>query len=143
MTTRFKEYWSSMRSWVRCWITHAYFAGMIFFFFAWVVGIGVIEIGIILGLLAALVIEPILETMNQGNRARDIAVIFKFRLAGSVLLAVGICVLLSYMRNIFGAVFFEFDYEPISFGILYGGVYTAITSLITKISENINKKRRM
>jgi hypothetical protein len=132
---------SGMRGWLRCWIAHAYVAGMIFFFFTWAMGLGVVEMGIILGLLAALVVEPILETIDRGNRARDIAVIFRFRLAGSVFLAVGICILLAYIRSVVGTHFFEFDFEPISFGVLYGAVYTAVTSIISRIAAQIRKKR--
>ena len=118
-------------------LIHSYFAGMVFFIMAWVLGTGFVEVGIAIGIFAALIVEPILETLEKGNRARDIRTIFRFKLASGIVIAVAICYLMTVLRHLVSVYFFNFYFEPISFGLVYGIMYTVISKLLSKVKSII------
>ena len=142
MKERIARAWGNMSGWAKRLLLYSYFAGMVFFFVAWVLGQGFVEVGIVLGLVGALILEPLLETQEMGNRARDIRTIFRFKFAISIIHAVFICYLLALFRFFMEQNFFAFSYEPFSFGLLFGVFHTVITGVFTKIMDAIRGGRQ-
>ena len=136
---RIKQAWGSMNGDVKRFIAYSYFAGMAFFFVAWIAGAGFVELGIALGFASALVIEPLIETDDLGNKARDVKTIFRFRFAGAIIMAVALCYLISFAQFQIGLRFWAFEFEPIPFGLDYGSLYCFFAWVVRKIRGSFHK----
>ena len=112
---------------------YAYFAGMAFFLVAWFLELGIVEMGIVMGLFSALIIEPIVETAEQANQAREIKTIFRFKFAINILLSVFITYVIVLLRYLIVTHVLMFDLEPISFGLLFASLRHVIMWLFGKI----------
>ena len=95
---------------------------MAFFIVVWMLGFDLFELGIVIGLLSAIIIEPLLQTVEKGNKAKDS--VFRFIFARKVIFSTVICFSLIAIRHFINQVFSGFDFEPISFGVLFASVHT-------------------
>jgi len=120
---------------VKAFLLYAYFAGMAFFIVAWFLELGIVEMGVVMGLFSALLIEPILETSEKANKAREIKTIFRFKFAINILLSVAVTYVLVLVRYWVVSYWFMFDFEPVSFGLLFASVRQGSVWLFNKLRK--------
>jgi len=121
MWNKLKDSFNRSSYGARAFILYFYFSAMAFFMVVWMFGFDLFELGVVIGLLSAIVIEPLLQTSEKGNKAKEFA--FKFIFARKVIFSLIICFSLIAIRHLINQVFGGFDFEPISFGLLFAGVH--------------------
>jgi len=140
MIERAKKAFVNMDGWAKAYLLYAYFAGLAFFIMAWMFGQGFFGVGILVGVFSALIIEPALETINKGNRAREIKDIFRFKLARCVMFSLFISYLLALIRYTIASSMIHFYFEPISFGLAYAFLHVLIISILRKVWHRIRRR---
>ena len=135
MLERLKDSFSNMDSWAKSLLLHSYFAGMAFFIMAWMFGQGFIGIGALIGVFSGVIIEPLLGNTHQPTETQQKRnfTFSGFKLARCILFSVFICYLIAIARFALAANVFEFEFEPFSFGLVYGFVHLLLFSIIRKI----------
>jgi len=128
MWKRLRESFNHLNRGKKSFILYFYFSAMAFFMIVWVFGFDILELGIVIGLFSAIVIEPLLETSEKGNKAKEF--IFKFIFARKVIFSVTICFFLVILRYLINQVFSGYEFEPISFGLLFAGTHTVLSYCI-------------
>ena len=128
MWERLRESFNNLNRGKKSFILYFYFSAMAFFMIVWVFNFDIIELSIVIGLLSAIVIEPLLETSEKGNKAKDF--LFKFLFARKVIFSVVICFFCVLLRFLINQVFSGYEFEPISFGILFAGTHALFSYCI-------------
>ena len=130
---RLKDAFINMDGWAKSLLLHAYFAGMAFFIMAWIFGQGFVGIGILTGVFSGIIIEPLLSISDKSGQQKRTGILLRFRLARCVLFSVFICYLIALGRFALATNVFDFEFEPFSFGLVYGLIHVLIFSAIKKI----------
>ena len=123
MTNRLKNKFAKMGFWPKAFLLNAYFAGMAFFFMAWIFGQGFVEVGILMGIFSRLIIEPLVYDFKKT----------RFAMARCVLFSVGICYLIAMARFAINTHMFYFDFEPYSFGLIYAIFHVPVSVALKQL----------
>jgi len=139
MIRRFVNAFNNMGRGIKTFALYAYFAAMSFFLMAWIFGLGFIEIGALIGFLGVLLAEPLIDASGKGKKTRDIKTIFSFNFVRGVLLSIGICLIIALLRFAIQINLFTFNFEPISFGIVYAAFHAPLDFALRKFWQIARK----
>ena len=129
---RLKDRFSTVDDRVKVFLLHAYIASVVFLIAAIGLGFGFFELGIFLGVLNSFITDPLIANIRFGNKAEDLKVIAKFRMAKNLLLSILVCYFIAWLRFTISDTIFHLYLEPISFGVLYAMIHLLVIKIITK-----------
>jgi len=127
---RFKDRIYAIDDRVKIFFTYFYASGIVFLLVAFGLGLGFFELGVVLGLAHSWITEPLIANIKLGNKAEDIKVIARFKLAKNLLLSILICYFIAWSRLWISNNLIEFYFEPISFGLVYSIIHLAVLKII-------------
>ena len=139
MWSRFKEAFNNMGRGAKSFALYAYFSAMVYFIVIWFLGMDIIELGIGIGLISAIVVEPIIETSEKGNKARGVRAIFRFTFAKNILSSASICFLLAWIGTVINNYWFNFGFEPISFGLAFASIHRLLSFIYYSVARLIKR----
>jgi len=125
---------------VKVFLLHAYVAGVVFLIAAIGLGLGFFEIGIFLGIVNSFITDPLIANIRLGNKAEDVKVIARFRIAKNLLLSILVCYFIAWLRFTISVHVLQVYLEPISFGLLYGTIHLLIVKIFSQ-RKLLSKKR--
>lgn len=114
-------------------LLNAYFAAAAFFTVALLLNFGFFELGICIAILNTLLTDSILETIEKGNKSRELKIIIRFKFAKNLLTALLICYFIAWVRYMISVNITEVYLEPISFGLIYSALYMGVITLFSKM----------